>query len=530
MTLAIPTEAEVARAMLELGGELPREDAEADVCQRFLATVSSLFPGRSLCLRVVDPRTREPARIYAAGAAPRPGIEHEPLTLRATAIDKTRLRPAVAASARVRLAARWDPPFPHIAIGFAVPIVASGELYGLVDVCYPLGEALIPGDEPLVIPLVNQLALALRNQRLARDAHGLRDFQARLIDHANALIVGFDSTWRITVCNRALLALSGLRADEVIGRDVRDFIPSKERARLTALLSGSLAGTSFDALEVTLRAADRSPVRTVWSVAAISGPSGRPKPEAVVAVGQDQTRLGELQRQVIRAERLATLGQLAAGVVHELNNPLTSITVYADYLQRRCVQMGGDPGDHEKLVRIGQSAQRIQRFARELVQYAKPVGDEVDVIDLNAVVQQAVAFCEHLFDKHGASLTVELAPDLPPIMAVPGQLEQVLINLVTNAAHAVEGCAGAGVWVRTHRRDEAAVVIEVADSGPGVAVADRERIFEPFFTTKVDGKGTGLGLPIAKNIIDQHKGQIAVDQAAEGGARFAVTLPLDRPA
>jgi signal transduction histidine kinase len=125
---------------------------------------------------------------------------------------------------------------------------------------------------------------------------------------------------------------------------------------------------------------------------------------------------------------------------------------------------------------------------------------------------------------------VELAPELPPLSAIPGQLEQVMINLITNAAHAVEGANGGTgtVWVRTAVIDDARVAVIVADSGPGVPEAERTRIFEPFFTTKVDGKGTGLGLPIAKNIVEQHQGAIAVDQAAEGGARFTVTLPRTR--
>jgi two-component system NtrC family sensor kinase len=107
---------------------------------------------------------------------------------------------------------------------------------------------------------------------------------------------------------------------------------------------------------------------------------------------------------------------------------------------------------------------------------------------------------------------------------VPGQLEQVLINLVTNAVHAVEG--GGVVAIRT-RGGPREVVIEVADSGPGVPEADRERIFEPFFTTKTDGKGTGLGLPIVRNIVEQHQGTIAVGAAAEGGACFVVTFPVE---
>jgi two-component system NtrC family sensor kinase len=530
MTLRVPDAAAVATAMLELGGEVFREVGEAELCNRFLATLSRLFPSRVLAIRVVDPRTREAARTYVLGATARPHLEHEPLTVKPTAVDKTQLHPAVAASARLRFAPRWDTPFPHIAVGFAVPVVAAGELYGLVDVGYPLGQALLADDEPLVIPLVNQLGLALRNRRLSRDAQGLRDFQSRLIDHANALIVGIDASWRITVCNRALLALIGYSRDEVVGRDLRDLLPSDERSRVTAVLAAALAGHSLDSFEVQLGSRDRGRIRTVWSIAAVGGTGERAAPEAVVAIGQDQTRIAELQRQVVRAERLATLGQLAAGVVHELNNPLTSISVYAEYLQRRNKEQGGDPADHEKLLRIAQSAHRIQRFTRELVQYAKPVGDEVDVIDLNAVVRQSVSFCEHLFERHGLELRVELAPELPPLTAIPGQLEQVLINLLTNAAHAVEASTlGDGtVWVRTATVDEHHVAVIVGDTGPGVPPADRVRIFEPFFTTKVDGKGTGLGLPIARNIVEQHHGTIAVDDAPEGGARFTVTLPRQR--
>ncbi|MBK9037461.1 MAG: PAS domain-containing protein [Myxococcales bacterium] len=530
MSLVVPEAAAVATVMLELGGEVFREVAEADLCGRFLATVARLFPERPLALRVVDLRTREPARVYTIGARARTGLEYEPLTVKATAIDKTHLHPAVAASARLRQAARWDAPFPHVAVGFAVPVVAAGELYGLLDVGYPLGQPVIAADEPLVIPLVNQLALALRTHRLWRDAQGLRDFQARLIDHANALIVGIDNCWRVTVCNQALLTLTGFARDEVVGRDLRDFLPPHDRSRVTGILGLALAGQSFDSVEIRIGSRTRGRVRTVWSIAGIGGPGDRPAPEAVVAIGQDQTRLMELQAQVIRAERLATLGQLAAGVVHELNNPLTSITVYADYLQRKCLQVGGDQADHEKLLRIGQSAQRIQRFTRELVQYAKPVGDEVDVIDLNAVVRQSVSFCEHLFEREGLTLRVDLAPELPPLAAIPGQLEQVLINLITNAVHAVEATPdGTGeVFVRTFVVDEDQVALAVTDTGIGVPEADRVRVFEPFFTTKVDGKGTGLGLPIARNIIEQHQGTIEVDDAPEGGARFTVALPHQR--
>jgi len=265
-------------------------------------------------------------------------------------------------------------------------------------------------------------------------------------------------------------------------------------------------------------------VRSVWSIAPV-GRAGQPGGpiEAVVAIGQDQSKIDALQQQIVRAERLATLGELAAGVVHELNNPLTSITVYAEYLVRKNEASGSDASDIEKLRRIGASAQRILRFSRDLVQYARPSGKEREPVDLAGVVRQSVSICEHLIERGGIELAVEVSSELPVVHAVAGQLEQVLINLITNAVHAVEN--GGKVVVRARPGDDGAVRLEVADSGPGVPEDARERIFEPFFTTKADGKGTGLGLPIVRNIVDQHQGQIAVERSELGGALFRVVIP-----
>jgi two-component system NtrC family sensor kinase len=521
----LPDLADVATAMLELGRDLHLELTEAELSDRFLTTLAQLFPARRIAMRVLDPRTREPARVYALGGDLRPGLESDRVTIKESSVQKTRLKTAVAASARLRLDSRWDSPFSHVAAGFAVPLVASGELYGVLDVGYALGQDQSTADEPLVLPMANQLALALRNQRLWRDAQGLRDFQTRLIEHANALIIGVDRSWRVTVCNRALLELTGFRRDEVVGQDLRDLLPDDQRAKLTPVFA-AMRGHTQDAVEAMIISRHRGRVRTVWALAAIGQErvlGEQPTAEAVVAIGQDQTRLRELQDQIIQAERLSTLGQLAAGVVHELNNPLTSISVYAEFLLRKAERGGSEAGDVEKLARIGQSAQRILRFARELVQYAKPVGDEIDVVDLNAVVRQSLSFCEHLFDRGGIQIATDLEPTLPPVPAIPGQLEQVLINLLTNAAHAVEG--GGTVSVRTRTGPGETVQVMVDDSGPGVSQEDQARIFEPFYTTKVDGKGTGLGLPIVKNIVEQHRGSIGVAKAPEGGARFLVTLP-----
>ncbi|HET6610746.1 MAG TPA: ATP-binding protein, partial [Kofleriaceae bacterium] len=129
----------------------------------------------------------------------------------------------------------------------------------------------------------------------------------------------------------------------------------------------------------------------------------------------------------------------------------------------------------------------------------------------------------HVFEREGAELLEDLAPDLCAVDAVPGQLEQVIINLVTNAIHAVGD--GGQVAVRSFAADDNRVAIAIADNGPGIPVGDRDRIFEPFFTTKADGRGTGLGLSIVKNIVDLHGGEIRIGESDLGGAEILVLLP-----
>lgn len=511
-------------ALRALAAELPFASSEQLVVDRVLGVLEQLLPGRALAIRVIDLRNREPARAYVRSAPLRDGVINDPVTVGEAQIKAARLKSAVAASARLVARERWDSPFTGIATGFAIPLAAGGELYGVLDVGYVPGQDSRATDEAPVTSIAMGLSIALRTIRLQEDAIGLRDYQARLLDSANALILGIDRSWRITVCNRALLELTGVTRDDVLGRDVRDFMVGDQRNQLTSAFSAALAGQHHAAVTVMLPTR-KGPVRSVWAIAPV-GRAGQPGGpiEAVVAIGQDQSKIDLLQQQIVRAERLATLGELAAGVVHELNNPLTSITVYAEYLCRKFESQGAETADLEKLRRIGASAQRILRFSRDLVQYARPSGKETESVDLAAVVRQSVSICDHLVERGGIGLTVEVSPELPVIQAVGGQLEQVLINLITNAVHAVE--SGGKVIVRARVEGENRVGLEVSDSGPGVPEADREKIFEPFYTTKLDGKGTGLGLPIVRNIVEQHRGQISVGRSDLGGAAFRVLLPI----
>ncbi len=245
--------------------------------------------------------------------------------------------------------------------------------------------------------------------------------------------------------------------------------------------------------------------------------------------------LRQLNSHLVQAEKLASLGQIAAGVVHELNNPLTSIVAYTDYLTRRAHARGGDADDLERLRRIGESAGRMLRFTRDLVAYARPSNETPVAMSIHTVIDQALAFCEHILEESGASVQRLYSEDLPLVQGVPGQLAQVFVNLVTNACHAMP--PGQGILtVKTERLAESdVVVVMLEDNGHGISAENMPHIFAPFFTTKTDGRGTGLGLSIVRNILESHAAQIRAEcirvhdppsrPREKTGTRFVLQIP-----
>lgn len=236
--------------------------------------------------------------------------------------------------------------------------------------------------------------------------------------------------------------------------------------------------------------------------------------------------LERLQAHVIQSEKLASLGQIVAGVVHELNNPLTSIIAYAEYLTRKAqgrLPQADAEDDLERLRRIQEAAGRILRFSRDLVAYARPSNEIPGPVSLADVVEKALVFCEHEFA--GIAVERDLPGNLPAIRGVAGSLTQVFVNLFTNAAHAMtEG----GRLVLRAEVDLAsrAVLLEVADSGRGIEPEHLPLVFEPFFTTKSEGRGTGLGLSIVRGILDALGGTIEANSVVGEGTVFSLTLPI----
>ncbi len=238
----------------------------------------------------------------------------------------------------------------------------------------------------------------------------------------------------------------------------------------------------------------------------------------------DARELRALNSHMVQAEKLASLGQIAAGVVHELNNPLTSIVAYTDWLLRK-VGTTGDPDSIERLRRIGESASRILRFTRDLVAYARPSSEVPVPVSVHTVIEQALAFCEHVLAQHGAHVERKYVERWPPVRGMHEQLVQVFVNLFTNACHAMPADGGRLLVTSELSEDGAFLSVFVEDNGHGIELDHLTQIFAPFFTTKVDGRGTGLGLSIVKNIMDNHHADIRAERTADGGARFVLVFP-----
>jgi PAS domain S-box-containing protein len=521
-----PTSEDMLAAVLRFGRALFVDQSEVETAEQFLNVLRELFPGRYFALRLVDLRGTNRIRVHGDTKQFRSGVGDGRLNLKRSAVEKTQLKGAVAESALLHVSERWDSPFHGVAAGFGVPLAISGELYGVLDVGYPLEHDNSDRDEASILPLANQLASALRNERLYHDTKSLRDYQSRLIEHASALILGIDNDWRVRVCNKALCSLLGMSNGDLIGRDLRDYFPVVNRAQLVQYFADGMTGREAVIGKSQLISTSGRNVPVVWRVAAIRS---RGAVKAVVAIGQDQTVLSDLQRQLVQAEKMSSMGQMAAGVVHELNNPLTAIGVYSEFLPKKLATGATEEAaqvvdeDLEKLQSIRTSAERIQAFAQDLMHYAKPSAGKRTRLSINQVINQSLAFCAHLFSEKGVVLERSLDASVPDILAVPGQLEQVIVNLVTNAVHA-SGTTGR-VAVTSYCKDADQVVVSVKDEGPGIAEEDQERIFEPFFTTKLDGEGTGLGLCIVRNIVETNSGVLTLHSDVGAGAEFRCVMP-----
>jgi PAS domain S-box-containing protein len=236
--------------------------------------------------------------------------------------------------------------------------------------------------------------------------------------------------------------------------------------------------------------------------------------------------LEETRMQLIQAEKIASIGRLAAGVAHEINNPLSGVLIYADILMRDLAPH--NPQASEDLQEIINQTMRCKEIVARLLEFSRRSVDQRLNYDVNALIQRSAELLIHQALFQDVEYVFDIQADIPTMIGDPGRLEQVFINFMINAGAAMKG---KGTITITSRFDavSALVILEFADTGPGIPVEIISKLFEPFFTTKEPGEGTGLGLYIAFGIIQQHGGTISVRNNPGGGAVFTVTLPLKCP-
>ncbi|MBP7049718.1 MAG: PAS domain-containing sensor histidine kinase [Phycisphaerae bacterium] len=243
---------------------------------------------------------------------------------------------------------------------------------------------------------------------------------------------------------------------------------------------------------------------------------------AVIVEHQDaEQERARLQKQLMHADRLATIGQLAAGVAHELNEPLSSILGFAQLLKRDPALPERGTQDVEKIVTASLHAREI---IRKLLLFARRTPTFKGPVDLNQAVLGAIDLFKHQFEKEGIELSCVLCPQMPMLAADAGQLTQVLVNLMVNAVQAMPN--GGRLIIQT-RVQEGRVVCSVEDTGVGMTEEILDRLFVPFFTTKEVNQGTGLGLPVVHGIVTSHGGTIEVASTPGKGTTFTIRLPVE---
>jgi two-component system, NtrC family, sensor kinase len=244
----------------------------------------------------------------------------------------------------------------------------------------------------------------------------------------------------------------------------------------------------------------------------------------------DMTRkLSEAQRQIYQSEKLAAVGQLAAGVAHEINNPLTGVLSYASFLLKRAENK---PEFKEDLAVIVRETKRCRQIVKGLLDFARQMPPEKQLCDLTEIVERAVQIVQAQLVTHRVELRKELRTDLPRVSVDANQIQQVLVNLLLNAADAIGDGGGTITLATDYVQPEAErtdrlreVEVRVIDTGCGIAPENIERIFDPFFSTK-GRKGTGLGLAVVWGIIEKHNGRIEVQSVVGKGTTFHVVLPI----
>lgn len=397
------------------------------------------------------------------------------------------------------------------------------------------GDLDIPLDRTIVRDEFGQLAESfasmvgeLRSDR--ERLYALTEFRENLVLSLPIGVLSIDREQRIVTINPAQEALSGLKSRDVIGRSLGDvFSAERDEAGIFDRLERVLA--SGGTVDVTLEkeATPFTPGRPLRHRVRITPLRTRDgEVDGAVILQEDLSESARLHQQLLRSEKLSSVGVLAAGVAHEINNPLTTILGYAKLLLEGRAEQDVD---RPALELVAEEAQRVQLIVRSLLDFSRQESGEKRPVALAELLERTLTLVAPDLRKRRVTIERELDKNIPLVLADARRIEQVFVNLLTNAGHAMP--EGGRLTVRTGQLGSIApprAYAEFSDTGKGIAKRDIARVFDPFFTTKEPGKGTGLGLSVSHRIVTDHSGKIEVESEEGVGTTFRVSLPCILPA
>jgi PAS domain S-box-containing protein len=363
-----------------------------------------------------------------------------------------------------------------------------------------------------------------------------RDRLAAIVESSDDAIFSNTFDGIVTSWNASAERMYGYTAAEAIGQHLSFTIPPEYAEELAGILHNLECGARIKHLETMRVRKDGSKIDVSISISPVIGIEGRilgastiarditERKRAEAAMRAKQAELIAMTQQLWQSSKLATMGELAAGIAHELNNPLATVSLRTESLLGHCAD---DDPQRVALKIIEQEVERMAKLVGNLLQFSRRNHRQISTIDVYQEIENTLEFIEHHLRSHQINLVREFADDLPILHADNQQLRQVFLNLLTNASDAITqgGTLTLRVAAGQTERGASAVVIEFADTGMGIKPEDLLKVWEPFFTTKVEGKGTGLGLAICRRIVEEHKGTINIESEVGQGTTVRITLP-----
>jgi hypothetical protein len=406
------------------------------------------------------------------------------------------------------------------------------------------GDYLSSADVELLLALAGYVGIAIENaglyrslQRKVEENERLKEFNENIVESINVGILAADLEDRVESWNTQLEQLSGIPRDRAVGKRLGELFPGELAAQFERVRGETGIHHIYKFVWQPQAAAQAAgtanghgngnghcePARTrdaTFNVAIAPLVSKDQEQIGRLIIFDDVTDRAELEQRLVQADKLSSIGLLAAGVAHEVNTPLAVISTYAQMLAK---QVADDSQKSLILDKIAKQTFRASEIVNSLLNFSRTSTTSFGAVNLNRVIQETLSLLDHQLQKAGIQLKTEFDPGAPVVHGNAGKLQQVFLNLLLNARDAMP--SGGALEVRTWREGSRARV-EVADSGSGIAAEHLHRIYDPFFTTKALRKGTGLGLSVSYGIIQEHAGSIEVSNRPSGGARFRIDLPL----